>query len=128
MIHPLVEEQLRRLREAFPQTEVAERPDGSILVNVRDLPLCPGWNKERITVSVLLPPGYPTAKPNGFEADHDIALASGQKPSSGYGEHPIDGRMYAHFCWQPQPPWENDANELWKRVKFALLRFSEVRS
>lgn len=128
MILGSVEEQLRRLREAYPQAEVVERPDGSILVTVGDLPLSPGWNKERISIYLLLPPGYPTAKPNGFEADRDIALASGQKPSAGYGEHAIDGRMYAHFCWQPQTPWENNPDELWKRVKFALMRFSEVRS
>lgn len=123
-----VEEQLKRLREIYPQTEIMERPDGSIFVKVSNLPLSPGWNKEQIAVYLLLPSGYPTAKPNGFETDADIALATGQKPSSGYGEHAIDGRMYAHFCWQPQPPWDNDPNELWKRVKFALMRFSEVRS
>jgi len=127
MTLPLVEEQLRRLRETYSQAEIVERPDGSILINVRDLPLPRAWNRERITVSLLLPPGYPTAKPNGFEADRDVALASGQKPP-GYGEHAIDGRMYAHFCWQPQPPWGNDPNELWKRVKFALMRFSDVQS
>jgi hypothetical protein len=99
-----------------------------MLVTVPDLPMPPGWNKDRATVHLLLPPGYPTAKPNGFETDTGILLASGQKPTAGYGEHAIDGIAYSHFCWQPGVPWENDPHDLWKRVKFALRRFAEVQS
>lgn len=125
-MHPLVREQLARLKEFYPNAEVKERTDGSVLVTVPDVPIPKAWNKTRVTITINLPPGYPTAKPSGFEADRDIALADGRKPTQGCGEHAIDGQVYAHFCWQPGAQWENDPNELWKRVKFAVRRFAEV--
>lgn len=121
-----VEEQLKKLKEFYPSAKVTERMDGSIFIEVPDLPMPSGWDKQRITIYLNLPPGYPTAKPNGFETDADVCLADGRRPSSGCGQHAIDGRTYLHFCWQPGAPWANDPHELWKRVKFALMRFSDV--
>lgn len=121
----LLERQLKRLKDAFPSSLVEQRPDGSALLTVGDLPLPPGWDRDRISISMILPAGYPTAKPSGFETAVDLKLADGKVPTAGRGEHVIDGRPYAHFCWQPSQPWENDEHELWKRIKFALVRFAE---
>lgn len=121
----LLERQLKRLKDTFPSAVIEQRPDGSGLLTVGDLPMPPGWDRDRISISMILPVGYPTAKPSGFETAADLKLADGRVPSAGRGEHIIDGRPFAHFCWQPSQPWENDEHELWKRVKFALVRFAE---
>jgi E2/UBC family protein E/multiubiquitin len=121
----LLQRQLKRLTDTYPSAVVQQRPDGSTLLTVADLPLPPGWDRDRISISMILPAGYPTAKPSGFETASDLRLADGQIPAAGRGEHVIDGQPYAHFCWQPSQPWENDEHELWKRVKFALVRFAE---
>lgn len=121
----LLQRQLKRLKDTYPSAVVEQRPDGSTLLTVADLPLPPGWDRDRISISMILPAGYPTAKPSGFETPSDLKLADGRIPSAGCGPHVIDGQSYAHFCWQPSQPWENDEHELWKRVKFALVRFAE---
>jgi hypothetical protein len=121
----LLERQLKQLRKAYPSAVIEQRPDGSMLVTVPDLSMPAGWDRPQITVSMILPPGYPTAKPSGFETAADLRLADGRVPTAGRGEHMIEGRPYSHFCWQPSQQWENDEHELWKRVKFALRRFAD---
>ena len=120
--HPLLERQLERLLEQYPWATIAERGDGSMAIAVTAVLLPVGWNRSDITITLNLPPGYPTAKPNGFECDHDVRLAGGGNPS-GRSELSLDGTSYSHFCWHPSQQWENDDNELWKRIKFALMRF-----
>jgi hypothetical protein len=124
----LLDRQVRRLKDAFPAAVLTARPDGSSLLTVADLPMPSGWDRERITITMILPAGYPTAKPSGFETAADLKLADGRTPTAGKGDHVIDGTPYAHFCWQPSLQWENDEHELWKRVKFALVRFAEHRT
>jgi E2/UBC family protein E len=121
----LLDRQLKRLKDSYPSAVVEHRQDGSALLTVPDLPMPPGWDRPRITISMILPAGYPTAKPSGFETAHDLQLADGRTPTAGRGDHTIDGQRYAHFCWQPSQQWENDEHELWKRVKFALMRFAD---
>ena len=122
---PLLSRQFERLKEVYPDAVISQRPDGSCLITVSALPMPPGWDRQEVTISIILPPGYPTAKPSGFETAPDLRLADQRVPSAGRGEHSIDGRQYSHFCWQPNQQWDNDDNELWKRVKFALVRFAE---
>jgi len=121
----LLERQLERLSNVYPAAVVQRRPDGSMLITVPDLPLPPGSQPAGTNIFLVLPAGYPTAKPSGFETLRELKLPNGVSPSAGRGEHVIDGQTLAHFCWQPNQQWENDENELWKRVKFALRRFSD---
>jgi hypothetical protein len=123
---PSVEEQISRLKARHPEAEVIERSDGSIFIKIPNLPLPPGWDKNEVTIYLNLPTGYPTAKPNGFETDLDLTMADGRRPTSGCGEHAIDGHQYLHFCWQPGSAWEAGPDELWKRVRFALMRFTDA--
>jgi Prokaryotic E2 family E len=126
---PLYERQLTRLLDVYPSAHVEHRPDGSALITVPDLSLPDpdAWDRAAITIAINIPAGYPTAKPSGFETAPDLRLKNGAMPAAGRGEHSIDGLPYAHFCWQPNQQWENDENELWKRVKFALMRFADVK-
>ena len=121
----LVDRQLMRLREVYPAVAIQSRPDGSMVISVPDLPLPPGSAPAVTEILLVLPAGYPTAKPSGFETLRELKQPNGISPVAGRGEHVVDGRTLAHFCWQPNQQWENDENELWKRVKFALRRFSD---
>lgn len=122
----LLTRQLGRLREVYPTVVVQSRADGSMLITVPNVPLPLGSEPAAAEILMVLPAGYPTAKPSGFETLRELKLPGGISPSAGRGEHVVDGRTLAHFCWQPSQQWENDENELWKRVKFALRRFSDV--
>ena len=120
----LLDRQVERLMEVYAAAVIDHRPDGSILITVPDLPMTPGWDRQAISITLNLPPGYPTAKPSGFETVHDLRLGTGAVPGPGRSELSTNGRQFTHFCWQPGQQWENDENELWKRVKFALRRFA----
>ena len=125
---PLFGRQLAQLRAVFPQATVLDRPDGSALVTVPEIVLPDGYDRRTVAIAINLPAGYPTAKPSGFETDPGLRLSNGAVPTQGRGEHIIDGRQYAHYCWQPGHQWDNDDDELWKRVKFAFYRFLEHHS
>ena len=123
---PSVTAQIDRVREDFPDLEVTNQHDGFIRVLVPQLPIAAGWNRSTLRVLVLLPPGFPTAKPNGFEADSSLRLDDGRVPSQGYGVQQIGAESWAHYCWQPQT-WIADRETLWRYLKFIQRRFAEVR-
>jgi len=122
---PSVAAQIERTREDFPDLEVTAQSDGFVRVLVPKLPIGPGWDRPAVRTLVLLPPGFPTAKPNGFEADPALRLADGRAPSQGYGAQQIGSESWGHYCWQPQT-WAADRETLWRYIKFIQRRFAEV--
>ena len=122
---PSVEAQIQRAREDFPSLSVTAQPDGFVRVEIPDLAVAPGWDRPAVRVVVLLPPGFPTTKPNGFEADPALRLADGRAPSQGYGQQQVGSETWGHFCWQPQV-WSADRETLWRYIKFIQRRFAEV--
>ena len=123
---PSVAAQIERAREDFPDLQVSSQPDGFIRVLVPQLPIAAWWDRPTVRVLVLLPPGFPTAKPNGFEADPALRLADGRAPSQGYGAQQIGSESWGHYCWQPQA-WVADRETLWRYIKFIQRRFAEVQ-
>jgi len=123
---PTVTAQIERAREDFPELQASAQPDGFIRVLVPQLPIAAGWDRPELRVLVLLPPGFPTAKPNGFEADPALRLADGRAPSQGYGAQQIGSESWGHYCWQPQA-WAADRETLWRYIKFIQRRFAEVQ-
>ena len=117
--------QVERARQDFPDLEVTTGPDGFVRILVPNLPIGPGWDRRVVQTLVLLPPGFPTAKPNGFEADPSLRLADGRPPSQGYGTQQIGSESWGHYCWQPKT-WAADRETLWRYVKFIQRRFTEV--
>jgi hypothetical protein len=123
---PSVIAQIERAREDFTDLEALPQPDGFIRVLVPQLPIAAGWDRSAVRVLLLLPPGFPTAKPNGFEADPSMRLSDGRPPSQGYGVQQIGSESWGHYCWQPQA-WTADRETLWRYIKFIQRRFAEVR-
>jgi hypothetical protein len=123
---PSVVAQIDRAREDFPYLKALTQPDGFVRVLLSQLPIADGWDRPAVRVLVLLPPGFPTAKPNGFEADPTLRLADGRVPSQGYGAQQIGSESWGHYCWQPQA-WAADRETLWRYIKFVQRRFAEVR-
>ena len=115
--------QIDRVLEDYPDAQVTKQPDGSLHIEVSKVALPDGWNKAQTRVLVIVPIGYPTAKPDGLEADHDLRLANGDMPR-GAGEKTIGETKWLHFCWQPNP-WDHDRESLWRYIKFAESRFRE---
>jgi hypothetical protein len=126
-ILPSVEEQIAELQLRFPEATITHNADGSFFVNVKNLPLPEGWNKQSTSLLLQVPPAYPTARPNGFDTDADLRLQNGSIPAGTGGSNHL-GQPWLHFCWQPNQPWDNNRDSLWKHIAFALRRFKdEVR-
>jgi hypothetical protein len=122
---PSVEEQLAELSQRFPNSSITRNSDGSVFVEVNGVPLPAGWSKPSTSLLLLVPPGYPTARPNGFEADADLRLQNNTMPA-GTGQSSHLGRSWLHFCWQPGQPWNNEKDSLWKHIAFAIRRFVDA--
>lgn len=122
---PGVQGQLERLREEYPDAQVTTQPDGSIHIEVPDVPIAKGWNKDGIRILIVLPVGYPQAAPSGFNADPDLRLSGGKQPD-GSGEQGVGNQSWLHFCWSPQS-WDYNRESLWKFLKFCQSRFEERR-
>src|SRR5688572_29790815 len=120
-----VEEQLAELQQHFPNSHITRSVEGTIFIEVAGLELPAGWSKSSTNLLLLVPPGYPTQRPNGFETDPDLRLANNNMPA-GSGQSSHLGRSWLHFCWQPGQPWDNNKDALWKHVAFAIRRFVDA--
>jgi len=119
-----VEHQIKRVRQDYPQLEVRPQSDGTVHVEIADIPLPSGWSKEKARILIVLPIGYPQTKPNGFEVDADLRLATGQMP--GASQSQINGQTWMHVCWNPKS-WDASRENLWRYVKFVEKYFEESR-
>lgn len=125
---PRVAAELDALRQEYPGEDrvlVAEQPDGSFIVTIRDVALPAGWSKPSTTLRFVVPPAYPQARPSGFFADPDLQLATGG-PGSGGGEGQLPDGKWRSYCWQPKQ-WELSRETLLRYAKFAEARFHEVQ-
>jgi len=122
---PGVRAQLERLKEEYPDAEVRAQPDGAVQIEVPNIAIATGWNKDRICILIILPVGYPQAPPSGFNSNPDIRLIGGKQPD-GSGEQNMNGQTWLHFCWSPQN-WDYNRESLWKFLKFCQSRFEERR-
>jgi len=120
-----VEHQIERVRQDYPQLEVRPQSDGTVHVEIVGIPLPSGWNKERARILIVLAIGYPQTKPNGFEVDADLRLATGQMPK-GASQSQIAGQTWTHVCWSPKL-WDTSRENLWRYVKFVEKYFEESR-
>lgn len=124
MVSAVIQAQFARVLQDFPEATLAEQPDGSVHVEVRGVQLPPGWNKEKTSILVILPPDFPNGRPAGVHADADLKLATGQVPGNS-GHKDVAGRPWLYFCWQIQT-WDPARDTLWKYVKAMLLRFLDL--
>ncbi len=121
-----IEEQIEMIRQIYPNVEVRNQPDGSIQLEIPSFKVPAGWIPDTIRIMIIIPPGYPTNRPNGFEASPELRLKDGNKvPSQGCGQHQVNGQPWLHFCWQPQT-WDHTRETLYRYLKFIERRFIEV--
>lgn len=101
----IIERQFARLQEAYPAATRTPVAGGSILVEIPRFALPEGWNKDRVKVIFLLPPGYPAAQPDCFWLEPGpIRLADGGTPQASNDSNPIPGvgPRGTWFSWHVQ--------------------------
>ena len=127
MILDIVDQHVDVLKQAYPRTRHQRRNDGSVLVEISEFPLPPGWNAGTTTVSFVVPLGYPQARPDSFWTDPSLRLKhEGMPANSGlntnYGGP--DPRLW--FSYHPER-WDPNRDSLWTYLKLIRRRFEDPR-
>jgi Prokaryotic E2 family E len=83
--------QFEQFRQKYPAATLQERPDGSAVISVPEIPIDDQrWSKSWTTVHFVAPVGYPAAKPDCFWTDGDLRLKNGTMPQNA-GNQPLPG-------------------------------------
>ena len=125
-ILPLVQEQIETARNGFPNLQHRPAQDGTLHVEVPDFPVPDGWRPRTIPLIVVLPIGFPTSQPGGFDVGTELTLANGTAPTQGVGTRNLNGQQWLHFCWNPKT-WQANRETLWRYLKFCYRRLAEVK-
>lgn len=116
----LTEVQLRRPGAAFESM-----PDGQRLLIVPDVPVPPGWTRAKVTVSIIVPIGFPHANLDCFYTEPDLRLANGADPASSSLQTAFGGQ-YRWFSWHVTS-WDPMTGRLDQYVRFCESRLKEPR-
>jgi Prokaryotic E2 family E len=130
-MNPIVDEQLKLLREICPEASATPLPSGAHLITVPNVALSGDWNRQMATVLFLAPPGYPAAQPDCFwvEPGH-LRLKAGQTPQGSNDSNPIPElnppRQFTWFSWHLQG-WNPNRDSLITYFKVIMKRFGTPR-
>lgn len=123
----IIGEQVATARASHPDVTADPRPDGTVLVTVRDLRLPPGWNKSTCCVYFLLPVGYPVSRPDCFWAEPDLRLAGGGMPTNtNLQTVPSTSMSAVWFSWH-LASWNPAEDDLLSYVRAIRGRFLQAR-
>ena len=115
--------QLESFGEIYPDAEVIDLEDGSLLVTV-PMSLPPGWSSASTTVRFVVPTAYPASPPDCFYADEGLRLASGVMPANS-GHQVFRGNQYLWFSWHVSD-WHPNRNDIASFVRFIGRRFKNA--
>ena len=118
---PRVQKEVEQLLEEYPDTEIKKQPNGSIHIEIPNVPLPEWWNQSTTRLLIVLQPDYPNSRPTFF-AEPTIRLKANNNPPAGSGLAAIEEKQWMSFCWNPSS-WDLSRESLWKFVKFAQSRF-----
>lgn len=112
----LLDLQFAEFLKRYPQATL-EHGCGVSVVSVPAVTLPSGWNKETVTVHFLVT-GYPHAKPDCFNVDADLRLASGALPQNAQLQDMplVGGTLW--FSWHLGEDWKprRDTLDTWMAV------------
>lgn len=124
----VIEKQLVRLVEVFPEAKHNLRPDGTYYVQIPNFNLPFGWNKSTTGISFIVPVGYPAARPDCFWADQDLTLANGGTPGNTAvnNSHGENGENKLWFSYHLSN-WNANTDDLLTYVRVIKGRLEDVR-
>ena len=127
VLTPPVLTQLDDLRQQFADATWSALSNGTAHVRVPNVKLPAGWSKPTATIHLVLPVGYPVAKPDCFWADHDLRLAGDKTPeNSGVQAIPGLADPLLWFSWHIAA-WNPNAHNVLTWLRVALTRFDALK-
>jgi hypothetical protein len=119
-----LEPEVAKIRAEFGACDVRPQPDGSVVLAIGPVALDSGWSRAESRILLVVPPGYPEQRPQGFFADGGLTLAGGAHAKCS-GQIIVAGEAVTTFCWNPQL-WDPSKDDLWKYAKLMAERFDEA--
>ena len=98
-------------------------PNGGQLITVPNVDIGPGWNRRKVNVLFVAPPGYPASRPDCFWVEPTgLRLENGGTPQNTNDSNPVpgdiqNGRSTTWFSWHLQN---------WSPNHDSLITFFEV--
>jgi E2/UBC family protein E len=130
-MNPIITEQLKSLREYYPEAAATPMPSGAHLITVPNVRLPEGWNRQASTILFLAPPGYPAAQPDCFWVEPgQMRLQNGGTPQGSNDSNPIPEltppRQFTWFSWHLQT-WNPNRDSLFTYLNVILKRFGSLQ-
>lgn len=124
----ILDRQLEELRRVYPDgVETRTLPSGVVLIELKNVRLSKGWNRNSTFVRFVVPVGYPFAAPDCFWTDHDLRLESGAQPQATNFQPIPEGNVPGMwFSWHVQG-WNPNRSNLVTYAKVIEQRLKEIR-
>jgi hypothetical protein len=119
-----LEPEVEKIRAEFGACDARPQADGSVVLVIGPVALNSGWGPTESRIFLVVPPGYPDQRPQGFFADGGLTLAGGGQAKCS-GQANIAGETATSFCWNPEL-WDPNKDDLWKYAKLMAERFDEA--
>lgn len=124
---PVVERQLGDLRGQYPDATWVILPNGTVRVTIPNVVLPKGWSRERVTVHMVLPVGYPVARPDCFWTDPDLRLEGGRTPqNTGLNLIPETTDQLLWFSWHIES-WNPNGHSALTWLRVIRKRFEQLQ-
>lgn len=117
-----IERHIEELKAECPNATATRLPSGAHLIQIPDVKLPSGWNRNNATVLFVAPAGYPGAKPDCFWLSPGGVRLEGERPPDRANDlNPIPevGQRGTWFSWHAQQ-WNPNRDNL--VVYFKLIR------
>lgn len=120
-----VRTQLSNVQRRYPGATIEVTPEGQQILAVPDVPTGVGWSRDRVTIRVLIPVGFPNVKLDCFYTEADLKLASGAEPGNS-SMQAVFGGSHRWFSWHVNS-WDPSNDGLDQFLRFCERRLREVR-
>lgn len=119
--------QVEQLQEQFPDATEERLDDGRSLVTIPAFPLPLGWNQAATETRLVMPLGYPVAKPDCFYAERGLRLVDGSMPRNAkeMAVPEFDGDTWLWFSWH-LVTWKAGRDGYLTFVRVVEQRFAEA--
>lgn len=122
---PRLRAEIDQLKAEYPGAQETELQDGTVHIEIPDVPINAAWEPARLRLLIVVPAGYPSNRPNFF-SEPSVRIKASQKPPDGTNTTNIGGKEWRTYCYNPNA-WDLSRENLVKYLKFASTRFDEVR-
>lgn len=119
------EQELASLRRQYSAVEAIDEGSRTLVI-ARDVPLSRHWNRDRTSILVQVPQGYPLAAMDMFWVEPGLRLADGRVPKNADSIEMYAGLQWQRFSWHYPSGyrWNPSTDGLERHFRLIRSRFA----